>query len=184
MASRTLRPGANNISYTIDEIPEMPAPSDKQPERTKPTKPTYTPITLNHSPPKLLYLPLSLQSRFPEVTDFIPMKEYYPPHLAYNRLPPNIHGLKAISPLSIFSFFFSIALLKTMVTNTNAYAEATLGVSSLMGREWKAITIDELKIWIDICIYMGLFTVPSVKDDWKHNGLHPIDPITKYMGYT
>lgn len=102
-----------------------------------------------------------------------------PPHSADNRLPPNIHSLKAITPVSIFNFLFSIVLLNTIDTNTNVHEEAKVRVNSFTSKACKAITLDKLKISIGSCIYMELFTVPSVKDYWKHEDLHPVHPITK-----
>lgn len=41
--------------------------------------------------------------------------------------------------------------------------------------------VGDLKIWLGIVIYMGIFSAPTLEDYWKHDGLHPTHPITAYM---
>lgn len=181
MDTRSLRPHSENIRYAMDPIPESPSPPKVSKKVSKGGKACFTPITKNHSPPEAQDTATSLQSRLPEVPDFTPMAEQYPLHKAYNRLPPSLHGLKAISPASIFQLFFTDRLFQTMATNTNSYTKSKREAALLPGRDWTDVTTRDLKLWIGICIYMGLFSAPAVEDYWKHDGLHPTHPITMYM---
>lgn len=112
------------------------------------------------------------------------MKEFYPLHSAYTRLPPALHGLTGLPPASVFKYIFSDVLLELIAKKTNAYVEAERETSLPLGRHWVAVTSLDLKCWIGICIYMGLFSAPALEDFWKHDGLHPTHPITKYKSIT
>ena len=39
----------------------------------------------------------------------------------------------------------------------------------------------ELYLWLGIVMYMGVCSVPVVKDYWSHNSLTAIHPIREYM---
>lgn len=181
METRSLRPRSTTITYTVDSIPSSPLCLKPIKKTFKSTNITPASVTKNHSATVDLDITTSLESRLPEVPDFTPMVERYPPHKAYNRLPPSMHGLTSISPVSIFRFFFTERLLTTIATNTNSYAKDKREIAALPGRDWCDVTAKDIKLWVGISIYMGLFSVPAVDDYWKHDELHPTHPITQYM---
>ncbi|CAH1768892.1 3791_t:CDS:2, partial [Entrophospora sp. SA101] len=49
------------------------------------------------------------------------------------------------------------------------------------GRNWYPLSVPELKIWMALLIYMGLFKFPSVDDYWNLNERFPKHKITQYM---
>jgi hypothetical protein len=76
-----------------------------------------------------------------------------------------------------------------MIKNTNAYAQLKDANSGdvawkLPKRIWKDISKSELKIWIGILIYMGVFSNCSLPDYWKNNPLRPVHPIRNYISQT
>ncbi|CAH1763412.1 11977_t:CDS:2 [Entrophospora sp. SA101] len=65
-----------------------------------------------------------------------------------------------------------------LVENSNLYAiEKGAGT----GRDWYPSTVPELKIWIALLIYMGLFKFPSVNDYWNSDDRFPKHKITQHM---
>jgi hypothetical protein len=91
------------------------------------------------------------------------------PHKAYNTLPHSVVGLYAVEPMHIFGLFLTPELLRTIKDNTNAY-ERTKSTEST-GRVWKELTLDELRIWLGIVIYMGVHSSPTVADYWANDNL-------------
>ncbi len=68
----------------------------------------------------------------------------------------------------IFSLFFSQSQLQEIVKNMNIYA-AVHGAKQETnqkgeGRNWVNLTIEELKIWLALVIYMEIFKFPAIKD--------------------
>lgn len=183
MGDRVLRPRPKPLSYMVDSDQEASGPSEVHKAVNKPQKPTIRSITKYHSASRLEENPSPLQDRLPDVPEFTPMKEYYPVHAAYNQLPPALNGLAA-TPILIFKLFFPDALFDTLATNTNSYARSKREDPLATGRSWVDISVKELRVWIGICIYMGIFKSPALEDYWKHDGLHPLHPITKYMSLT
>jgi hypothetical protein len=78
-------------------------------------------------------------------------------------------GLYAVEPVHIFGLFLTPELLRTIKDNTNAY-ERTNSTEST-GRVWKELTLDELRIWLGIVIYMGVHSCPAVADYWVNDNL-------------
>jgi hypothetical protein len=85
-------------------------------------------------------------------------------HKAYNSLPHSVVGLYAVEPMHIFGLFLTPELLKTIKDNTNAYEETKR--TEFSGRAWKELTLDELRIWLGIVIYLGVHSSPAVADYW------------------
>jgi hypothetical protein len=46
------------------------------------------------------------------------------------------------------------------------------------------LTLDELRIWLGIVIYMGVHSSPAVADYWVNDNLSPVHPIKSYMSQT
>ncbi|CAG8693789.1 7054_t:CDS:1, partial [Cetraspora pellucida] len=69
-----------------------------------------------------------------------------------------------ISPYGLIRLFFSQIILTTILINTNEYAQ--FKNAGVIGRSWLPLTLDELKIWLGIVIYMGVIKLPRVTDYW------------------
>ncbi|PKY46392.1 hypothetical protein RhiirA4_320236, partial [Rhizophagus irregularis] len=63
----------------------------------------------------------------------------------------------------IFSLFFTSDILNIIISNTNKYAISKLSEEK---RLWQNLTLLELRIFIAILIYMGIFKLSSIKDYW------------------
>ena len=73
-----------------------------------------------------------------------------------------------------------------LVQHTNNYAkykDANSGDKAWeqLGRIWKKVSKGELKQWIGILIYMGIFSGCGTRDYWQKSTLWPIHPIYDYM---
>jgi hypothetical protein len=113
--------------------------------------------------------------------NFIPFQHKYPPHTATPTLPNEFQNITP-SPYSIFRLFFSENQLQIIVKNTNLYAYRK-NVEELNNKKCKELTINELKIWLALVIYMGIFKLPATKDYWTINNYYPSHEITKYMTF-
>jgi len=69
-----------------------------------------------------------------------------------------------------------------MAAHSNAYAAVKASERQVEGgRRWKEVSVSELGVWLGIVLYMGVHSSPAVRDYWRHNGLNPTHPISKYM---
>jgi len=91
---------------------------------------------------------------------------------------PDEYQSFSLSPYLIFSLFFSLEQINTIVKNTNNYANLK-GAGE--GRKWISLTIKEFKIWLAILIYSGIFKLPSIKDYWNRDNKYPEHKITTFM---
>ncbi|CAG8637966.1 14876_t:CDS:2 [Cetraspora pellucida] len=70
-----------------------------------------------------------------------------------------------ITPYRLIRLFFSQTILNTILTNTNEYMQSkNAGIAE---HSWSSLTLDELKIWLGIIIYMGVIKLLSVTDYWS-----------------
>ena len=128
------------VSDDIDHVPIDLKPS-KIP-RTKPPSPSPPP---QHVPILINNPLLHGQSRLPE-------------HLE----PSDVYG--------IFSLFFTDDILSTIRDNTNEYAKKYPSEDDkLFAREWHETTIQELRAYIGVYIWMGLHPETARKDYWNTN---------------
>jgi len=117
--------------------------------------------------------------------NFTPFQHEYSLHEASVKLSSK--DLESdIQPYFIFLKFFSNQIMKDIVGNTNIYAYAhsiKVGKSNLAGKghNWTELTVQELKIWLALVIYMGIFKFPAVEDYWKMDIYYPSHEITKLM---
>ena len=63
--------------------------------------------------------------------------------------------------LKFFEFFFTPAIFETFVHNTNAYGRDTKRSG------WRDVTVDELKQFLGIIIYMGINELPTRECYWR-----------------
>ncbi|CAH1763517.1 9252_t:CDS:2 [Entrophospora sp. SA101] len=110
--------------------------------------------------------------------DFIPFQHKYSLHTATPTLPKSLHDIEP-SPYSIFRLFFSEKQLQTIVKNTNLYAYKKNTESDQ--KDWNDLTLNELKIWLALVIYMGIFKLPAIKDYWVIDSYYPSHEVIKMM---
>ncbi|CAG8631235.1 7350_t:CDS:1, partial [Cetraspora pellucida] len=72
-----------------------------------------------------------------------------------------------ISSYELIRLFFLQTISNTILTNTNEYAQSKY--ASLVKRSWLLLTLDELKIWLGIVIYMGVIKLSKTTDYWSIN---------------
>jgi hypothetical protein len=102
-----------------------------------------------------------------------------PLHKASINLPQTMYlSDESCTPYLIFSLFFSSDIFDIIVNNTNEYAASKLSEG---GRPWQNLTLSELRIFIAMLIYMGIFKLPSTRDYWKNKYHYPKHNITKFM---
>ncbi|CAG8831766.1 15078_t:CDS:2 [Gigaspora margarita] len=65
-----------------------------------------------------------------------------------------------------------------IVENTNTY-ERVKGREG--GCEWKSLTLNELKIWFGLIIYMGIHQINTVEDLWNRDEKKATHEIRKFM---
>jgi hypothetical protein len=114
--------------------------------------------------------------------------EYTPIQFNYHdsdiTLPNSFQPESLITPYVIFSEFFSKKQVELIVQHTNLYAyyqNTKRNNSSDNNRKWTELTVNELKIWLALVIYMGIFKLPSIEDYWKSDDIYPTHEITNLM---
>ena len=74
-------------------------------------------------------------------------------------------------PLSFLKLFISDSFMEILVEQTNLYAErrmqaADLRRNSLM-KQWRPVTLAEMKVFLSVIISMGLVQKRDVQDYWS-----------------
>ena len=105
-------------------------------------------------------------------------------HSAQSNLPQAVRLDSQMSPLSVFSLFFTEATFSELARNTNSYANSKEAGDVEGSRHWEVTTPDELRIFFGIITYMGVFKSPSVRDYWSTNPEYPQHTITDFMSLT
>jgi len=80
--------------------------------------------------------------------------------------------------------FFTEEVLQTICTNTNLYAADKEAKKRGMGskrRRWIEVSVEEIKCWLGIVIYMGVVSLPAVRDFWRHDSLFLAHDFTSHM---
>lgn len=86
-----------------------------------------------------------------------------------------------LSPLTLFTLFFSDSVCSQIAVNTNAYA-ASKGAGEVEGsRHWEDTTLGDIHIFLGILVYMGIFRLPCVEDYWSTNPSYPQHSIAHFM---
>ena len=126
-----------------------------------------------------------LEETYKESSEFLPFCHIHNLHEASPTLPHELSFIENPTPFLIFSLFFPQSQLETIVLNTNIYAAvcgAKQGTNQKgEGRNWTSLTVEELKIWLALVIYMGIFKFPAVQDYWVKDSNYPSHEITKLM---
>jgi len=103
----------------------------------------------------------SITLALPEGPLYCPVCHSYRLHSPINHLPFSVLSFNSIESADIVNRFLTQELFLTMAsTSTNLYAQkkCSEALLSVKGREWNDITPSELQIWIEILIYMELFS--------------------------
>lgn len=106
------------------------------------------------------------------------------PHAAQSKLPQALPLDSDISPCTIFSLFFTDTVLSDLAVNTNAYAEFKEGGALGGSHHWEDTTPDELRVFLAIIIYMGIFKSTAIEDYWSSSPDYPQHTITNFMSLT
>ncbi|KAG9072049.1 hypothetical protein KI688_006271 [Linnemannia hyalina] len=109
--------------------------------------------------------PVRETRELPPVPDFDNIFRHYKDgHPAQSNLPRALQLDQELAPINIFSLFFSGKVFSDMATFTNAYA-ASKGAGTGGGlRQWVKTIPDELRIFLGIIVYMGVFRQNSVSE--------------------
>lgn len=88
-------------------------------------------------------------------------------------------------PIAYFNLFLTTSLICTFVTETNRYARNFLARTVVSPnsrlREWKAITVSEMKAFIAIVFNMGLIKKPTIESYWSKKASQSISWFRKLM---
>src|SRR2546421_2719091 len=91
----------------------------------------------------------------------------------------NLHTIDSSNPEDLFSLFFTDLVLDRIVRCTNLNAERVRADpvaaraknirfhDSLNQRPWKPVTSSEVRAYLGILIYMGIYTTPDINDYWN-----------------
>ncbi|XP_047137584.1 piggyBac transposable element-derived protein 4-like [Hydra vulgaris] len=79
---------------------------------------------------------------------------------------PNCDG--NIKPIHLFEVFFDSALIQKLVTETNNYHSRRLQSSPIKHRMvWVDVTSNDIKVFIAICLAMGIIKLSCIHDYWR-----------------
>ena len=112
-------------------------------------------------------------------TSYYPINRTKRIHPSTIRLPEG-WSKQSIDILSLFSQFFSFEITRTIVQNTNEYAElhAHGGVTD----HWTPLTRGELFVYLAILIYLSYAHSGPLEDIWAHHDFSaPSHAISTYM---
>ncbi|XP_060777628.1 piggyBac transposable element-derived protein 4-like [Neoarius graeffei] len=72
------------------------------------------------------------------------------------------------SPLDVFSNIFTEEVWDMLVTQTNVYADQTRGHTP-SNLKWSAVSKQEMKSFIGLCITFGIMKLPTRRDYWRQS---------------
>jgi len=114
----------------------------------------------------------------PPVPQFNPFIHTTAPHEQHTRYPIGFDGHGGA--LAFFELFFDATVFEQLAENTNRYA-IFKHAGDLGHRRWTAKLAAELRIFIGIIIYMGVFPSAQVSDYWRHDSNYPFHRIGLYI---
>ena len=83
----------------------------------------------------------------------------------------NISLPRNASPLQYLELFMTISLWRYLIDTTNSYARARLGsmppTRRSLFRNWRDISLLEMKVFVGLIINMGLTKLSDIKDYWS-----------------
>lgn len=79
------------------------------------------------------------------------------------------------TPLQIFSLLVPDSILGEVVFQTNLYADQVIAAAKLKNKSrinnWTEMTLEELKNFIALTVFMGLDEKPAIEDYWAQSGI-------------
>ncbi|XP_067259791.1 piggyBac transposable element-derived protein 4-like isoform X1 [Chanodichthys erythropterus] len=93
---------------------------------------------------------------------------------------PKFLPSKCSSPLQFFQLLFSKTMLQTIVGHTNGYGAKC---QERKGKVWENICQNDLKSYIALVIYMGMFKCSSLADYWSVSQHFSLSFPAKIMSY-
>lgn len=106
-------------------------------------------------------------------------------HRQARNLPPRSE--QNINPFFWFELLWPPELFELISRHTNHCAERyNKGLEETEAdlpsqREWREMTGADIRIWIGIVVYMGLFPVSNVEEYWTSKDFAPQYPPTRYI---
>ena len=77
------------------------------------------------------------------------------------------------TPYTVFSLIWTTTIWEMLCTNTNLYTSAQSTSNSI----WTPTIVPELKVFVAIIIYMGIFHFPTIYNYWRTDGIAPVASI-------
>lgn len=132
----------------------------------------------------------SSKRKLHEITADLPTKEDLSQRLQRldpTSIPPQLHlpkGLDLSSPYAIFTLFIGEEMFQRISRSTNEYAAKDPDNQSPdTGRVWKDTSIEDIKVFFGILIYMGVHPEPRIDLYWRQDRREgPLHSPPLYMG--
>ncbi|XP_050950241.1 piggyBac transposable element-derived protein 4 isoform X2 [Labeo rohita] len=91
---------------------------------------------------------------------------------------PRLVSSGSCSPLQYFELFFSKSVLRTILTNSNAYGAMRQEGAK---KPWEDITAKDLKSFLALVIYMGLLKCFKLTDYWRKSHIYNLPYPSQIM---
>ena len=109
----------------------------------------------------------NLLQRIPLLPEYQSMVIEY--RAAVSHLPSDLF----LTPRTVFGLIWTTTVWEILRDNTNLYASA----QSSRDPYWYSTTVSELKIFVAITIYMGIFHFSTIYNYWRTDGITPVASI-------
>jgi len=73
-----------------------------------------------------------------------------------------------MTPLELFSLFYTDEVWDLLVAETNHYAGENFS-TSCHARKWKNVTVQQMKAFVGILIMMGILQLPQLEMYWEQD---------------
>ena len=104
-----------------------------------------------------------------------PLPEYQPMPIEYRAAVSHLPIDILLTPYTIFSLIWTSTVWNMFCINTNLYAAA----QSSPQDNWKPTEVPELKIFIAITIYIGIYRFPIIHDYWRTDSIASVPEILR-----
>nr|XP_002667755.4 piggyBac transposable element-derived protein 4-like [Danio rerio] len=91
---------------------------------------------------------------------------------------PQLVTTDRYSPLQLFQLFFTPSVLQTIMQHSNAYATKQRQGTD---KSWKNISVEDLKSYLALVIFMGLLKVCALTDYWRRSDVYSVPLPTRIM---
>jgi hypothetical protein len=90
------------------------------------------------------------------------------------------NGVSWDLPSRVFELFFDDEVFEMLAKNTNEYAKAR-GAGDTIAKDWRPTTAAELKVFVGLVIYMGVFSSARERDYWTKDAEFPQHCIARFV---